>query len=109
MTDEHPLNAPWALHFERDGTEDVAVIVDADGDELVRSRHFWLPDLGDPSPPTLHAVRLMLHAPRLRLSLERLVDQIEIDSPPEEAGARLAAALAAARTALHAAAGGEDD
>ncbi len=109
MTDENRLNTPWTLHFERDGTEDVAVILDADGDELVRSRHFWLPDPGDPSPPTLAAVRLMMHAPRLLLSLGRLADQIEIDSPPEEAGARLSAALAAARTALHAIAGGEDD
>src|SRR5674476_148033 len=28
------LNAPWSLRFERDGTEDVAVISDADGDVL---------------------------------------------------------------------------
>lgn len=105
MTDEHPLNAPWALHFERDGTEDVAVICDVDGDELVRSRHFWLPDPGDPSPPTLNAVQLMVHAPRLLLSLERLVTQIE----PEQMGPRLTAALAEARTVLDAATGGEDD
>ena len=63
-----PFNAPWSLRFERDGTEDVAVICDADDSELVRSRHFWLPEGDDPMPPTLAAVRLIQAAPALPFS-----------------------------------------
>ena len=59
------LNAPWSLCFERDGTENVAVIIDADGEELLRSRHFWLPEANDPVPPTLAAMRLIVVAPEL--------------------------------------------
>src|ERR1700734_2401079 len=44
------LIAPWSLHFHRDGTEDVAIICDADGDELARSRHFWLLEGDDAIP-----------------------------------------------------------
>lgn len=60
-----PFNAPWSLRFERDGTEDLAVIFDADGVELLRSRHFWLPNADDPEPPTLAAMRLIQAAPAL--------------------------------------------
>lgn len=109
MTDQNRLNTPWTLHFERDGTEDVAVIVDADGDKLVRSRHFWLPDPGDPSPPTLCGLRLMAHAPGLLSCLERLVNQIELDHAPEVMGPKLAATLGEARSVLDAVAGGCDD
>lgn len=108
MTNDNRLNTPWTLRFERDGTEDVGVIVDADGDELVRSRHFWLPDHGDPSPPTLCGLRLMADAPRLLSALERFASQIEIELDPEVTGPRLAAALAEVRTVLEAA-GGEDE
>jgi hypothetical protein len=38
MTQDNDLNAPWSLHFYRDGTEDVAVICDSNGHELVLQR-----------------------------------------------------------------------
>jgi hypothetical protein len=63
------LNAPWSLHFDRDGTEDVAIICDANGHDLVTSRHFWLPEGEDPIPPTLAAMRLIVTAP---VMLDRL-------------------------------------
>lgn len=59
------LLAPWTLHFDRDGTEEVAILCDADGEELVTSRPFWLPEDGDPVPPTLAAMRLMVSAPKM--------------------------------------------
>jgi hypothetical protein len=61
----HDLYSPWSLCFERDGTEDVAVISDADGEELLRSRHFWLPEADDPMPQTLSSMRLVVAAPAL--------------------------------------------
>ena len=64
-TQQTDLNSPWSLHFDRDGTEDIAVILDADGDELAQSRPFWLPERDDPIPPTLAAMQLMVAAPRL--------------------------------------------
>ena len=73
--EKSPLGAPWSLCFERDGTEDVAVISDADGVELVRSRHFWLPNADDPEPPTLAAMRLIQAAPALLEALKSLADQ----------------------------------
>jgi hypothetical protein len=42
------LKTPWSLHFDRDGTEDIATIHDAKGDPLAASRHFWLPEGDDP-------------------------------------------------------------
>lgn len=59
------LNTPWSLRFEQDGTEDIAVIADANGDDLLTSRPFWLPEQGDPTPATLEAVKLAVAAPRL--------------------------------------------
>ena len=71
------LNAPWSLRFDRDGTEDVAVILDASGDELVRSRHFWLPERGDPIPATLAAMRLIHAAPKVLAALEAVLPYAE--------------------------------
>jgi hypothetical protein len=64
------LKNQWTLHFDRDGTEDVAVIRDEDGEELIQSRGFWLPEGDDPVPPTLAAVRLMVAAPRMMAALK---------------------------------------
>lgn len=61
--------SPWSLRFYRDGTEDIAVILEADGEELAYSRHFWLPEGNDPVPPTLTAMRLMATAPKLLTAL----------------------------------------
>lgn len=61
--------APWSLHFDRDGTEDIAVILEADGEELAYSRPFWLPEENDPVPPTLVAMQLMIAAPKLLTAL----------------------------------------
>jgi len=62
--------APWSLHFDRDGTEDVAVICDGDGNDLLTSRHFWLLEKDDPVPPTLAFVRVAAVAPKLLNALE---------------------------------------
>lgn len=61
--------APWSLRFDRDGTEDIAVVLEADGEELAYSRPFWLPEGDDPVPSTLAAMRLMVAAPKLLTSL----------------------------------------
>ncbi len=85
MTQENELNAPWSLHFHRDGTEDVGVIFDANGHELVRSRHFWLPESDDPTPSTLTCLRLMVTAPKLlsaaKATIRALELILEVDEP----------------------------
>ena len=72
------LNAPWSLEFDQDGTENIGIISDSDGHELVQSRPFWLPEADDPVPPTLAALRLMMVAPKLliaaKATLAALVD-----------------------------------
>ena len=92
-------NSGWSLRFERDGTEDIAVICDAAGDEIARSRPFWLPYADDPAPPTLSAMRLMHAAPRLLAAVEGVIDYAESeafcldklkDSPEAEAEAERA-------------------
>lgn len=65
MTQQNELNAPWTLHFDGDGTEDVAIICDSNGSDLARSRHFWRPEGDDPTPPTLVGMRAMAVAPKL--------------------------------------------
>lgn len=69
------LCTPWTLHFDRDGCEDFAIICDADGTDLARSRHFWLPEGDDPVPATLASMRLMVAAPRL---LEACHDNVKV-------------------------------
>src|ERR1700722_1125273 len=69
------LQTPWSLHFDRDGTEDIAIICDADGNDLATSRHFWLPEGDDPVPTTLAAMRLMVAAPKLFDALDYLLAQ----------------------------------
>jgi hypothetical protein len=68
------LNTPWSLHFDHDGTEDIAIIRDANGHDLVISRHFWLPEGDDPVPPTLAGMRVMTASPKLLAALKRLLD-----------------------------------
>ncbi len=84
-TQSTELNAPWSFHFYRDGTEDLAVILDADGDELANSRPFWLPEGDDPIPPTLAGIRLMAVAPKLlaaaKATLTALELMLEMDAP----------------------------
>lgn len=80
------LNTPWNLHFDRDGTEDIAIICEADGSELVTSRHFWLPEGNDSVPATLSAVWLMKAAPKLLAALtaaERFIRGFEGDESQE--------------------------
>lgn len=100
------FNTPWTLHFDRDGTEDVAIINDADGRELVTSRQFWLPDGNDPVPPTLASIWLMKAAPKLYRALEYLLEQtidpelkhrIALSKCVEDARLRARAALAEAQ------------
>ena len=73
MTNSEQTPGLWSLHFDRDGTEDVAVIHDADGEELLRSRPFWLPEGDDPVPSTLAAVRLVVAAPDLLALAKQIV------------------------------------
>jgi hypothetical protein len=79
------LYTPWSLHFYRDGTEDIAVILDADGAELAYSRPFWLPERNDPIPPTLASIRIMAAAPKLlaaaKATLTALELMLEMDAP----------------------------
>ena len=75
MTQVIEFNAPWSLQFHRDGTEDVAIICDSDGEEIALSGHFWLPEAGDPIPPTLAAMRVMTAAPKLLAALNYLLAQ----------------------------------
>jgi hypothetical protein len=74
-TQRTDLCTPWTLHFDRDGTEDVAIICDAEGDDLAKSRHFWLPEGDDAVPPTLASMQLMLAAPKLLEALNYLLAQ----------------------------------
>jgi hypothetical protein len=69
------LVAPWTLHFDSDGTEDVAIICDANGHHLARSSHFRLPERDDPVPPTLAAMRAMSAAPELLDALDFLLEE----------------------------------
>jgi hypothetical protein len=75
MTHQSIINAPWSLHLDRDGTEDIAIICDADGEDLARSRDFWLPEGDGPVPPALAAMQLMVAAPKLLEALDYLLTQ----------------------------------
>jgi hypothetical protein len=77
MKTHNDLITPWTLRFERDGTDDIAVINDANGDELLRSRPFWLPEGDDTVPPTLAAIRLVFAAPRLLAACRMVIDRWE--------------------------------
>ena len=70
------FNAPWSLRVEKDGIEDVAVICDADGDELLRCHHFWQP-VDHSVPLTLAAARLTVAAPALIAALLGIIDYAE--------------------------------
>jgi len=94
------LGAPWSLHFHRDGTEDVATICDAEGHDLVVSRHFWLPEADDSIPPTLAAVKVMFAAPKLLAALIDLAAQAGEDCPMEFRSRHFLEALEAARDAI---------
>lgn len=89
---------PWSLRFYRDGTEDIAVIHEADGEELAYSRPFWLPEGGDPVPPTLAAMRLMAAAPKLLTALIAASDWIDaqVGRPRTEVQATIQKAIAEA-------------
>ena len=63
------LNAPWTLHFEGDGTEDLAIIRDANGEDMAATRPFWQPEGDDPIPQTLAAALVMKAAPNLLRAL----------------------------------------
>ena len=85
MIKQNDINGPWSLHFDRDGTEDIAIICDADGEELVRSRRFWLPEGDDPVPSILAAMHLMAVAPKLLLAAKATLTAfeliLEVDGP----------------------------
>src|SRR5438552_9645036 len=85
------LDAPWSLHFDRDGTEDFGTILDADGDAIVSSQHCktcWLPESPDDclAPPALfYQLQLMTSAPKLlaacKLALAAMESALEADDP----------------------------
>lgn len=97
------LFAPWSLHFYRDGTEDIAVILDADGDELAYSRPFWLPERDDPIPPTLASLRIMAAGPKLLAALVECARLLadHNDSQGEEGNAYREALTAIAEATGH--------
>ena len=94
------IDAPWGLRFDRDGTEDVIVICDAEGYDLARSRPLWLPEGDDPDPPTLAAMVVMLAAPNLLTALIGLADQVERAYPVGLRSCHLSEALQRAREAI---------
>jgi hypothetical protein len=105
MNQQNDFNTRWTLHFDRDGTEDIAVICDADGEDLVYSRHLWLPEDDDPQPATLVAIRLMVAAPQLLDALNHLLEQtvdmdlkygVALSEGEQEARAKALAAIAEA-------------
>jgi hypothetical protein len=105
MTQPTNIKAPWSLHFDRNGTEDIAVICDADGDDLARSRDFWLPEGDDPVPTTLAAMRVMVVAPKLLEALDYLLTQtvdmdlkygVTLSEGEEDARAKALSAIAEA-------------
>jgi hypothetical protein len=69
------LHSPWSLHFDRDGTEDFAIICDSKMQDIVTSRFFWLPERRDPIPVALASVRMMKAAPELFEALTELLEQ----------------------------------
>jgi hypothetical protein len=71
------LNTPWTLEFDRNGTEDIATIRDADVSDIVTSRPFWLPEGDDPVPPTLAALRVMKAAPRMLEALKSILSDAD--------------------------------
>ena len=79
-TIEDEVGAPWSLHFDRDGTEDVAVICDSSGDDLLCSRYFWRPEADEPVPATLAAMWLVNAAPNLLTAL--LLAQRALNAAP---------------------------
>jgi hypothetical protein len=91
MTQSANINAPWSLHFDRDGTEDFGTICDADGDAIVSSQHCktcWLPESPDDclEPPILvHQLQIMAAAPKLltacKLALAALESALEAEDP----------------------------
>lgn len=104
----HDIHAPWSLNLDRDGTEDFGVILDADGDELVRSRFFWMAESPDDheTPPTLSALLMMKAAPKLLEALDYLLTQtvdmdlkygITLTEGEEDARARALSAIAEAK------------
>lgn len=73
------LCTPWNFYTYQDGTEDIGEICDADGHAIVTSRSFWMPELDEPIPPTLAALRLMFAAPKMLAALrdaERVLRKI---------------------------------
>ena len=84
------LNVPWALHFDRDGTEDFGIICGADGNDIAASHlpstrigertfhtgTFWLPESDDEETPVLvRQLQLMTAAPKLYQALAYLLEQ----------------------------------
>jgi hypothetical protein len=86
------FNAPWSLHFDRDGTEDYGIIRDSHGNELVASHlpstrigdrtfetgTFWLPEYeGDTVPLRVRQMQLMKASPRLLQAAECALADLE--------------------------------
>ena len=93
----HALDAPWTLRFERNGTEDFAIISESDGADLLYSRDFWLPEPRDAVPGTLTAMRVIVAAPQLLAACQMVIDRWEHGDLAEAARAcQAAVALATA-------------
>ena len=99
MTEATPYCTPWSLHFESDGTEDYAVVRDADGHVLAESSTFWLPEQNDPIPAALAVAPRLLEA--LHYLLAETVDMdlkygIGLSEGEEDARGMALSAVAAA-------------
>jgi aminoglycoside phosphotransferase len=95
---------PWALHLDRDGTEDFLIVRDADGYDLSRSEFFWQPVEEDEAVPTpLAAGWLMFNAPKLLKALKELAEQADHDCPAQSRSCHFIAAMEQANAIIAAA------
>jgi hypothetical protein len=114
MTQQSELKAPWSISVYQNGTDDVAIIRDSNGDDLIHSRPFRMPEGDESIPPTLAALQLMAVAPKLliaaRATLTAFELILEVDDPATctqieweaEPLAMLRAAIAEAEDAVRA-------
>jgi len=74
MTQPPSLDTPWELAFDRDGTEDFGMILDANGEKIVSSlfcSYCWLPECDEDETPVLvYQLKLMAAAPKLLAMLK---------------------------------------
>ena len=88
------LCTPWSLHFDRDGTEDFAIICDANGKDIAATHlpstriavrtfqtgTFWLPESDEEAAPVLvRQLQLMTTAPKLLAACQAALAALEAE------------------------------